>query len=129
MSFDLDDLPPVQVFGEWDAPITDDAEPVDVPIGQLCMYCRTAFQPGDNGAIMPTGFAQHRECSLRSVRGGICHLVDHEFYCKSELGPDAGLSYRDSAFLVWWVHTQGGVVTRDQLTILHQLELLRNGPA
>jgi hypothetical protein len=56
---------------------------------------------GDNGAVMPTGFVQHRECSLRAVWGGIGHHVDHERYCHGELGPDAGLSYRESALLVW----------------------------
>jgi hypothetical protein len=91
----------VRAFGDWDAPITDGAEWIDVPTELWCMYCRERFEPGDNGAVMPNGFAQHRECSLRSVYGGIGHLVDHERYCRSELGPDAGLTYRLSSLLVW----------------------------
>lgn len=94
-------LPPTQAFGTWDAPMTDDAEWIPVPTDRHCMNCCEQFQDGDNGAIMPTGFAQHRECSLRAVMGGIGHLVDHEHYCHGELGPDAGLSYRESSVLAW----------------------------
>lgn len=117
MSF-FDDLPPVQAFGVWDAPITDDAEWIEAPVGQLCMHCQTAFAEGDNGAIMPTGFGQHRECSLRSVLGGIGHLVDHERYCGGELGPDAGLSYRLSALLVWNMQVQGLTIRPGILELL-----------
>jgi hypothetical protein len=91
----------VRAFGEWDAPVTDDAEWIDAPVGAVCMYCAETIADGDNGAVMPTGFVQHRECSLRGVWGGIGHHVDHGRYCRSELGPDAGLSYRQSALLVW----------------------------
>jgi hypothetical protein len=97
-----DDLPPVRAFGVWDAPVTDDAEWLDsAPTDMACMYCQEAFVEGDNGAVMPTGHAQHRECSLRSVWGGIGHHIDHARYCGGELGPDAGLTYRQSALLVW----------------------------
>ena len=92
---------PVQAFGEWDAPVTDDAVWIDVPTELSCMCCQLPFEEGDNGAIMPNGYAQHRECSLRSVLGGIGHHIDHGRYCHGELGPDAGLSYRQSALLVW----------------------------
>jgi hypothetical protein len=98
----LDDLPPVRAFGVWDAPMTDDAEWLDAPpLNLACMYCLEHFRPGDSGAIMSTGFAQHRECGLRSVWGGIGHHVNHALYCGGELGPDAGLTYRESALLVW----------------------------
>jgi hypothetical protein len=91
----------VWAFGTWDAPMTDDAEWIDVPTDLSCMFCRQRFEPGANGAVMPTGFAQHRECSLRAVWGGIGHLVNHHRYCRGELGTDAGLGYRQSALLVW----------------------------
>jgi hypothetical protein len=68
---------PVRVFGTWDAPVTDDAKRIDVPVARLCMHCRETFRDGDNGAIMPNGFAQHRECALRVALGGIGHHVDH----------------------------------------------------
>jgi hypothetical protein len=41
----------------------------------------------------------HRACSLRSVVGGIGHLLDHDHFCMG-VGPDAGLDYRTSALLV-----------------------------
>lgn len=107
--------PPARVFGEWDAPITEDGVPIAVPVDRICMNCRERFQPGDNGAIMPNGFAQHRECGLRSVMGGIGHLVDHAHYCRSDHGPDAGFSYRQSALLVWQTICERRPVTRDDL--------------
>ena len=51
----------------------------------------------------------HRECALRSVIGGIGHLLDHGHFCRSELGPDAGLDYRTSALLVDAFITRRGV--------------------
>lgn len=91
----------VQAFGQWDAPVTDDAVWIEPPIGEKCAYCRERIRAGENGAITPNGFVQHRECSLRAVLGGIGHHVNHAHYCGGELGPDAGLSYRASALLVW----------------------------
>lgn len=115
---DFDDLPPVRAFGEWDAPVTDDAEWLEeVPDGLVCANCREAIVDGESGAIMPAGFAQHRECALRSVMGGIGHLTDHERYCRGELGPDAGLSYRWSALLVWQ-HFNFRRYTVDELEVI-----------
>jgi hypothetical protein len=62
--------PRVRAFGEWDAPITDDAEWIDAPTDLACMFCRRRFEAGDNGAILPTGFATHRDCILRAILGG-----------------------------------------------------------
>jgi hypothetical protein len=90
-----------QVFGSWDAPVTDHDEPIYTPIGNVCAWCQQAVEAGDNGRISPMGFTEHRECSLRNVMGGIGHLVDHERYCRGELGTDAGLTRRDSSLLVW----------------------------
>lgn len=111
----LDDLPPVRAFGEWDAPITDDAEWIDVPTGLVCVHCGEPFAEGDNGAIMPTGFAEHRECGYRGVMGGIGHHVDHARYCRGELGTDAGLSRRQSALLVWRHLVERDLVTEAEL--------------
>lgn len=112
----------VRAFGTWDAPMTDDAVWLDtVPPGLVCMSCEEAIVEGENGAIMPTGFATHRECALRSALGGIGHLVDHGFYCRGELGPDAGLSYRLSALLVWeWHH--GRRYSRVDLELRRRME-------
>jgi hypothetical protein len=69
---------------------------------------------------MPSGFAQHRECSLRSVMGGIGHIVDHARYCHGDLGTDAGLPYRVSALLVW-MHLQGTTVDEGVLSAVRLL--------
>lgn len=107
----FDDLPPVRAFGVWDAPITDGAEWLDEVPDMDCSFCDEHFQPGDNGAIMPMGYAQHRECGFRMVMGGIGHHIDHVRYSKGELGPDAGLSRRESALLVWKLLIDGEPVT------------------
>jgi hypothetical protein len=50
----------------------------------------------------------HRACMLRSVIGGIGHLLDHAHFCGVLRDPDAGLDYRTSALLVdVWVQRHG----------------------
>jgi hypothetical protein len=120
MSFTFPGEPRVRAFGVWDAPMTDDAEWIDAPVGAVCMFCQEAIADGDNGAVMPTGLVQHRECSLRGVMGGIGHHVDHARYCHGELGPDAGLSYRQSALLVWRHAVEGESVTDAELADLRR---------
>jgi len=90
-----------QVFGVWDAPVTGHDVPITTPVGNVCVWCEEAIRPGDNGRISPVGHTLHRECQVRAVLGGIGHLVDHERYCHSELGTDAGLTRRQSSLLVW----------------------------
>lgn len=115
----FEDEPPVRAFGEWDAPLTDNAVWLDdVPTDRTCMSCRENFQEGDNGAIMPNNYATHRECHLRSVVGGIGHLVDHSFFCHGELGTDAGLSYRASSLLVWNFYVNKIPCSRESLLLL-----------
>ena len=120
MTTDFDDLAPVRAFGTWDAPITDGAVRIEVPVGYPCMYCREGFKSNDNGAIMPTGFGQHRECAFRGVMGGIGHHVDHDRYCEGELGTDAGLSYRTSSLLVWRMMVEGEPASEDELEELRR---------
>lgn len=98
------------VFGTWDAPATDGVPPMPTPVGEMCMYCHERIREGDNG-MKRYGYTQHRECSLRSAMGGIGHLLDHEAFCGSELGPDAGLSFRESALLVWRMVVEGEEIT------------------
>lgn len=118
-----DDPPRVRAFGEWDAPATDGAEWIPVPTDRSCVYCGEQFREGDGGAIMEWGGAQHKECSLRAVMGGIGHHVNHARYCKGELGPDGGLTYRQSAWLVWG-HLTGSraPVTEAELDTLRKIE-------
>jgi hypothetical protein len=105
----------VRAFGVWDAPLTDVAEWIEVPLELSCMHCVERFRAGENGAVFPTGYAAHRECHLRAVMGGIGHHVDHAHYCRSALGPDAGLTRRQSSLLVWSVLVDRKTVTRDDL--------------
>ena len=103
------------VFGEWDAPMTDDDIPIPTPVGNVCVWCEEPIQEGDNGRIAPNGYTEHRECALRNVLGGIGHHVDHERYCRG-VGPDAGLSRRASSIMVWnlWQMTRGQELTPEQ---------------
>jgi hypothetical protein len=114
------DLPPVRAFGTWDAPVTDGADWIEAPTDLACCHCEERFREGDNGAIMPTGLAHHRECSFRIAVGGIGHLVDHARYCRSALGTDAGLSARQSALLVWRHKVDGPPVYEDELEELRR---------
>jgi hypothetical protein len=52
-------------------------------------------EPFEGTPLMHT----HRECGLRSVMGGIGHLIAHEYWCSQRGDPDAGLTYRQSALL------------------------------
>lgn len=106
----------MRFFGpKWDAPLTDHAKVVKTPTDMFCMGCNELFVEGDQGMVYPNGFGQHKECGLRSVMGGIGHLVDHAYYCHGEFGPDAGLTYRESAILAWAWFVEGLRPTRDNL--------------
>lgn len=102
------------VFGTWNAPATDHLPTILAPTNHHCNHCREQIAAEDNGAVM-WGGTVHRECQLRAVTGGIGHIVDHARYCRSELGPDAGLTYRASSLLVWDSYVNGQTVTEDDL--------------
>lgn len=69
-----------------------------------CILCDEPMLDERSRTVQP----MHRECGLRSVMGGIGHLIDHAHFCKGELGPDAGLPYRLSALLCdTWVRYKG----------------------
>jgi hypothetical protein len=65
----------------------------------ICVHCNEPILEGEDRADI-INMDSHRECSLRCVLGGIGHLIDHAHFCRSELGPDAGLDYRTSALMV-----------------------------
>lgn len=79
-----------------------------------CMLCFDDVTPNDTAAD-GTWYDQagsvrvvHRECGLRSVLGGIGHLTNHDYWCKENVDPDGGHTYRRSAQLVWvWVQKNG----------------------
>lgn len=68
-------------------------------VQMTCAHCQEPILPGEDRADIVT-MNVHRECALRSVLGGIGHLLDHSHFCGSELGPNAGLDYRTSALMV-----------------------------
>jgi hypothetical protein len=60
----------------------------------------------------------HDDCNLREVLGGIGHLVAHEYWCLQRHDPDAGLTYRQSALLVYhWTKIVGAQSTTDRDSI------------
>jgi hypothetical protein len=92
-------------FGSpWSSGVCEDAEQVPAPLGETCAYCREPVVEGDQGSFLvaESHWAPvHRECSLRSVMGGIGHLENHHFWCLGQHDPDGGRSYRESARQVW----------------------------
>lgn len=83
----------MNVFGRlWDAPVCDDATPVDTPVGVACLRCNEQIIDGDRGFIFPIAgdvedrhiinadedwatTAMHRECFNSEVMGhivGVC---------------------------------------------------------
>lgn len=104
-------------WGTWDAPATDHLPVIETPVGVPCTYCRELIAVHDKGGAVTRGMGpHHRECALRAVMGGVGHHVDHAKYCKSKLGTDAGLSYRDSALLVWDIYVEHRTITEALLS-------------
>jgi hypothetical protein len=106
------------IFGRpWDAPICEGAElVVAAPVGEACLMCDEAILPGDSGTIIGAleadGTARqrpmHKECGLRSVVGGIGHIMGLCHCYGGEMEDPPGLSKRQSAMLVWaWVQEYG----------------------
>jgi len=72
-----------------------------------CYLCDEPVLPDEDRADINNVDA-HRECSLRSVLGGIGHLIDHAHFCGVGGDPDGGLDYRTSALMVdVWVARKG----------------------
>jgi hypothetical protein len=109
-------LPQTRFFGAffghpWPSGICDEGTQVATPVGERCAMCDELVEEGHQGSFIGTenGLAPvHKECSLRSVMGGIGHLTDHAHWCGEMHDPDGGHSYRHSALLVWqWVAQHG----------------------
>ncbi len=92
-------------FGEpWPSGVCDTGIQVPTPVGEECILCETSIQEGQQGSFMGSEkglVPAHKECSMRSVLGGIGHQLDHEHWCLEKGDPDMGLSYRESALQVW----------------------------
>lgn len=115
MSWETDT--PYPFFGEpWPSRVCDIGNRVPVPVGQPCVYCDETITPDDAGSfvmqVRPDSAASkpvHRECSLRSVIGGIGHLEDHDRWCLREHDPDGGRTARQSALDVWTLVQEFGI--------------------
>jgi hypothetical protein len=81
----------------------------------ICAHCNeTILSINDRADIL--NLDCHRECALRSVLGGIGHILDHAHFCQGKLGTDAGLDYRTSALMVdIWVARKGIEKVIDQI--------------
>lgn len=109
----MTDAPPgTYFFGEpWPSGICDEGERVQTPDG-CCFFCETPLAEGDQGSFLGNGIERidplgtylpvHRECSLRSVLGGIKHVlcVAHSL---GDCEPSE-VTYRVSALMVWALH-------------------------
>jgi hypothetical protein len=97
----------------WPSGVCEEGTQVDTPVGFACALCDEKMVDGDRGSFMgttePPYFGPvHRECSLRSVLGGIGHIQNHLVWCVEKRDPDAGFPYRKSSQLVWdWVQEHG----------------------
>lgn len=84
------------------------------PDPRTCALCTEEIGPKDEyapGSLRDQDGAHlvtHRECSLRSVIGGIGHLQDHVYWCNERHDPDAGMTYRQSSIAVdLWIAKYG----------------------
>lgn len=92
-------------FGEpWPAGVCEDGHRLPTPVGVACALCGDVVDADGRGTwfLTATGPSPvHRECSLRSVLGGIGHHEDHAFWCQTIGDPDGGRSFRESALAVY----------------------------
>ena len=96
-------------FGEpWPSGVCDDGVQVATPVGESCAFCQELIATEDRGSFVGLAGYQagalapvHRECSFRSVIGGIGHHEDHTYWCKQRGDPDGGRTRRQSALEVW----------------------------
>lgn len=64
-------------FGpRWDAPVCDEGEEVEVPIGEACQSCGHRFTAGERGIMLvyyghgePTDWPVHHHCLIEMVTG------------------------------------------------------------
>ena len=98
----------MQWFGDDPPPAFVDPEShTSVPIGELCVWCDEAVTAQDSGVMIDCigescvrRRAQHYECHLRQVIGGVNHLRKLCTCCGGSLPPDpSGMSRRNAAQL------------------------------
>lgn len=100
----------IYYFGEpWPAGLFDDPDVQQVPTPSAdCVLCEEPVVEGDQGTLFTTGEPAHRECSLRSVVGGIEHLTAEPGHALGSCYEGSTLTYRESALQAWkWVQEHG----------------------
>ena len=106
---------------DWGAPVCEGAVQSNTPPwGELCGYCREVIVEGESGTYTTMLWAQgpmlepvHKECSLRMVLGGIGHHLNHTRWCVEQRDPDGGMTFRESALLVWQLYRAKGMEDAD----------------
>jgi hypothetical protein len=97
-------------WGEpWPSGVCDEATQSNTyPLGDRCLLCGVIIVEGESGTYIGDSRIEgwpmkpvHKECSLRSVLGGIGHHEDHVYWCTIAHDPDGGRTYRHSALAVW----------------------------
>lgn len=91
----------------WPSVVCETGPVLPTPVGHIDPLCNEPIQEGEAGSWFADGQPFHRECSLRSVIGGIEHLTagSHPIGSCYRGSP---LSYRESALLAWkWVADNG----------------------
>lgn len=89
----------------WGAPICEDLEVAETPVGEKCQWCDEPILPTDSGVLILLISKEggglkpwHWECHTRSVVGGINHLNGNCFCCGGNQPPDPPeISRRESA--------------------------------
>lgn len=85
-------------FGDWSAPITRDIPKIDTPVGDTCIHCEEPIGEGDDGIRYANGPVAHYECQLRSVVGGVNHILGRCSCCGGTEDPDPpGMTRREAA--------------------------------
>ena len=84
---------------------------VPTPVGTVCWWCLEDIKDGDQGLMMPSMNAkgeaeigaQHRECGLRSVMGGLAHQQKRcTCFGGTQDDMDLGeMTLREEAIAVW----------------------------
>jgi len=67
----------------------------------ICVFCDEPIGKFDPWVPLNPAQYAHHECSMRSALGGIGHQIAHEYWCQQQHDPDAGLTYRQSAKMVY----------------------------
>ncbi len=100
----------MRFFGEpWGAPICDDLEQADVPVGQECGWCGEAIVFDDYGLLLPGPIevAYHYPCYMRTIIGSVGHQRKTcSCYGGSEEDPE-GMTSRQAAEAALEEYEQG----------------------